>query len=453
MAGFGFSRFFALRNWVSIMAAVGLFKTASLAFAQNDPITSAATNALATTQNDASAKAQDDSAPKTSFANKLTDLRLGPFALHPRLSAGFVYDDNILLSTANKEADMDWMIQPAIQAVAGDDAALIAYRDQNYDVLNLSPGNIIVQQPEAWPGKLFILDYGPGFQIFDKYTANNSIDEFGTLNLLWPMNKLILGFRQNYQLQKMEIIEFDQRTTVENISSALSAAYQFGDATSMESNFRRVSTGYDQPGLIGYTEYNTEDWFNYEVEPDLPVSLGVLAGWDIVANQQDQTYEQSRARARYNYTEKLVFDISAGGELRQYENGKADTLSPVFTVTGEYRPAERTSLRLTGFRQQYASIYNGYNYTSTGATFEIRQGITDHFTAAFSASYYSLDFTPINTGLISYTGDYYIARLSLDAKILRHLSGQVFYQLLSSHSQASAVVGDNQAGAKLTLSF
>ena len=96
------------------------------------------------------------------------------------------------------------MIQPALQAVAGDDAALIAYRDQHTDVLGLSPGNLIIQQPEVWPGKLFILDYGPGFQIFDKYTANNSIDQFGTLNLLWPMNKLILEIRQDYQLEKTD---------------------------------------------------------------------------------------------------------------------------------------------------------------------------------------------------------------------------------------------------------
>jgi hypothetical protein len=267
------------------------------------------------------------------------------------------------------------------------------------------------------------------------------------------MNKLILGFRQDYQLQKTEIIEFDQRATVETISSAVSAAYQLGDATSMESNFRRISIGYGQAGLTGYTEYNTEDWFNYAVAPDLPVSLGVLAGQDDVAKHQDQTYEQLRARARYNYTEKLAFDASAGGELREYENGKGDTLSPVFTLAAEYRPAVRTSLRLTGLRQQYASIYNGYNYAATGAALEARQGITDRFTAAVSAGYYGLDFTPTHSGLIQYSGDYYIARFSLEAKIVRHLNARVFYQFLSSHTQVSAAINDDQTGVQLTLSF
>jgi hypothetical protein len=221
----------------------------------------------------------------------------------------------------------------------------------------------------------------------------------------------------------------------------------------MESDFRRFSIGYNQAGFTGYTEYNTEDWFNYAVAPDLPVSLGVLAGQDDVANRQNQTYEQLRARARYNYTEKLVFDISAGAELRQYENGNSGTLFPVFTLAAEYRPAVRTTLRLTGSRQQYASIINDYNYASTGAALEIRQGITDRFTAAISAGYYSLDYLPIGKGVASYTGDYYTARMSLDAKIVRHLTAQIFCQLLSNRSQASAAVNDDQTGVQLTLSF
>jgi hypothetical protein len=417
------------RSWAGVVAILGLLRIGT------------------------SALAQDDTAAQPVDGGKPVGLRLGPFNLHPRVIAGLTYDDNILFSSANPEADTFWTIQPALQAVAGDDAALIAYRDQNYDVLNLAPGNIIIQPPEMWPGKLLILDYGPRFQFFNQYTANNSIDQFGTLNLLWPLKRLILGFKQDYQLQKMTIIEAGQRSTVETISSTLAAAYQIGEKTSLESDFRRISVGYDSAGLIGYTEYNTENWFNYVVAEGLPVSLGVLAGSDEVANHQGQTYEQLRARARYNYTEKLSFDASAGGELRQYDNGSPDTLSPVFSIAGEYRPVERTSLRLTGYRQQYASILNNYYYTSTGATLGLQQGITDRFTANLSVGYYTLDYTPSSGVLVKYTDDYYTARIGLEAKIIRHLTGQIFYQLISRQSQVSGDINENQAGVQLTLSY
>jgi hypothetical protein len=439
MLKFGRSRLFAPQNWISVAAAFGFLKAGSLAVAQDSSMTNA----------------PDDSQTNSIVVKKPLELRLGPFDLHPRLVTGLTYDDNILYATANTEADTIWTVQPALQAVAGDDAALIVYRDQGYDVLGLSPGSIVIQHPEAWPGKLLILDYGPRFQIFDKYTSNNSIDQLGTLNFLWPMSKLILGFRQDYSSQKTTIIEVGQRTKVETISSALSAAYSFGDKTSLESDFRRDSVGYDQPGLTGYTEYNTEDWFNYEVEEDLPVSLGVLAGLDDVANNQNQTYEQLRARARYSYTEKLAFDASAGIELRQYENGSPETISPVFSIAGEYRPNERTTLNLTGSRQQYASDFNGYNYASTGVTLGVSQGITDRFTASLSLSYYILDYTPVTTGggLVKYTDDYYTARIGFDAKIIRHLTGQIFYQWISEQAETGGNTRDNQAGVQMTLSF
>ena len=430
------TRLFARRNWISLVAAFGFIRTGSHAQAQNN---AAATPSAATT---------------TTVAKAPLELRLGPLNLHPRVTAGMTADDNLLFTSVNQEADISWTLQPGLQAVAGDDAALISYRDLGYDILNLSPGSLIVQPPEAWPGKLFMLDYAPRFKFFDKYTANNAIDQFATLNLLWPMNKLILGFRQDYQSQKVTIIEAGKLATTETISTALSAAYQLGEKTSLDSNFRRLSIGYDQPGLTGYTEYNTEDWLNYQVTESMPVSLGVLAGYDeVAASHQNQTYEQLRARVRYNYTEKLVFDISGGVELRQYENGKSATFSPVFNLTGAYRPAERTTVSLTGYRQQNASIFNGYNYTVTGAALSLSQGITDRFTAEASVGYSIQDFAPITGALANYTDDYITTRLSLEAKILRHLNGQVFYQLLNRQSQVGGNISGNQIGVNLTLSY
>ena len=429
---------FPRRNWISVVAAFGCLRAGSLALAQ--------TAAATATPDNAAANAPLNAPP--------LELTLGPFNLHPRVTAGLVADDNILFSSVKKDADINWTIQPGVQAVAGDDAALIAYRDRNGDVLGLNPGGLIVQSPEAWPGKIFMLDYAPRFKFYDQYTANNAIDQFATLNLLWPMDKLILGFRQDYQLQKATIIEAGQFATAETIATALSAAYQFGDKTSLEGNFRRNSISYDQPGLTGYTEYNTEDWINYALTESMPVSLGVLAGYDdVAASNQNQTYEQVRARVRYNFTEKLAFDASAGGELRQYENGKSDTFTPVFTLSGAYRPAERTTVSLTGYRQHNASIFNGYNYTSTGATLNLSQGITDRFTAGASVGYYTLAYEPISSALASYTDDYYTARIGLEAKIVRHLNGQIFYQFISRQSQISGDINDNQIDVNLTWSY
>ena len=432
------SRRFPWRGWIRAVAGFGCLRAGSLALAQTAATTAAPNNAAA-------------SAPLNIPPLALT---LGPVNLHPRVAAGLVANDNLLFTSANKESDLFWTVQPGLQAVIGDDAALINARDQGNDPLGITPGSLIIQPPEAWTGNIFMLDYAPRFKFYDKYTAYNAMDEFATLNLLWPMSKLILGFRQDYQLEKATIIEANQMTTTETMATALSAAYQFGDKTSVECNFRRMDISYNQSGLIGYTEYNTEDWFNYELTESMPVSLGVLAGYDdVAAYRQNQTYEQLRARLRYIFTEKLVFDASVGGEMRHYENGLADSFSPVFTVSGAYRPAERTTVSLTGYRRQDAAIFNGYNYNSTGATLSLSQGITDRFTAGASIGYYTLDYKAVTSAVANYSDDYYTAGVSLQAKIARHLTGQVSYDLTLLQSPVSGDLNQNLISVNLTLSY
>jgi hypothetical protein len=397
--------------------------------------------------------AQDESSSGSSLEKDATELQLGPLHLHPALTTGVTYDDNITFSPTSPMKDVIWSIHPGIQAVAGDDAALINYRDMNYDILSLSPGDVIIQPPEDWPGKLLILDYDPNFKFYDRYTTYNFANQYATVNLMYAMSRLILGFNQNYTLEKTAIIQIGQIATEQTIHSKVTAAYLLSDKTSMEGNFNFIDISYDQPGLTGYTEYNTEDWLNYAVIENLPVSAGILAGFDDVIDGQNQTYQQLRARARYNYSEKLRFDASVGGELRQYENGHSQTLSPVFSVTGIYQPTVLTTLSLTSFRQQYASLYDGFYDSKTGVALELRQGLTDRFMVDASFGNYFLDYTPINNDESSYSEDYYAVGLGLEAKIIRHLTGKISYQWQDRQSGHSGDASENQVNAQLTLSY
>jgi hypothetical protein len=399
------------------------------------------------------ALARDDSTNPETLTKSEPEMRAGPFDFHPRLGLGLNYDDNVLLSTANKQADVEWTIEPGMQAVAGDDAALIQYRDESASGPGLSPGNLVLSAPETWPGKVAILDYATGFQIFDRYAANNSIDQHASLSYLWPMAKLILGVAQGYDLQKMQIIEAGQRATVESIPTTFSIAYQLDSKISIEGDLKRLSSSYDATGLTGYTEYDSETWLNYEIVQNLNLGLGALAGWDDVTNNQDQTFAQLRVRARYNRTEKLAFEASVGGELREYENGTADRLRPVFEVGVEYPITARAWLRIGGFRQQYAAIFNGYNYATTAATIEFRQGITDRLTAELSLGFYSIDYAAILAPSESHTDGDYLARISVDARLAHFLNARVYYQFLNRQSGFNGDLADNQAGLQLALSF
>ena len=166
MAHFDFGSYLTMRNCVGpiIVSATFYF----------DFSVGAQTNSLWATS--------ESSETGTLAKNGSSQLMVGRFHLHPGFNAGVAYDDNVLFAATNKEADAEWTLQPGLEAVVGDDDAWTAYRDEN-DITDLTPGNLIIQQPDVWPGKLLILNYAPRFQIFDRYSANDSVDQFANLKL------------------------------------------------------------------------------------------------------------------------------------------------------------------------------------------------------------------------------------------------------------------------------
>ena len=303
-----------------------------------------------------------------------------------------------------------------------------------------------------------MLDYGPRFNWFTKYPENNSIDQILAFNALWPMTKLILGARQGYRLENTTIIEAGQRTEQETIPTDLLAGYRFTEKTSAEVNLHRTSVDYEQgTGLLGYTDWNDENWFNYQATPRLNLGAGVTLGWLQVPDQQGQTYEQFLARARYLPGERITVDASVGGQFRQFESGIDPTFEPVFTLTAYYRPLDATWVYLTGYRREYPSVSEGLNYVMTGASLGGRQQLGDRYFLTLAVDYYTMDYTPTvpnsPSSDVGRKDDYLQARLGFEVRFTRHLVGTLAYTLRTVDSNTWDGFTDNQIGTHVTWTF
>jgi hypothetical protein len=383
-----------------------------------------------------------------------TELRLGPFDIQPRITTGVTYDDNILLSSQNPESDVIWSLQPAFLAVAGDRLAIEDYKRQYHNVVGFNPDTFIVRDQAEWPGGAFILDYGPRFNWFSTYDQNDSIDEFLNANLLWPMSKLILGARQQYQLENTTLIEAGQRTEQEIIATDLSSAYQFGEKTSAELNLHRTSTSYESPQFLGYTDWKADGWINYQLLPRLNTGAGAVFGFLDVQDQRSQTYEQFLARARYQFGERLSADLSVGGQVRQYESGRDQTVEPVFSLTGHYRPTETTAFSLSGYRREQAAVFLGANYLATGVSLSARQQILDQLFLRLGLDYYNFDYVAnAETTVGGRTDNYFIARLGFEYRFSHQLIANAFYQFRTLDSNEYDGFNNNQVGVQLIFAY
>ncbi len=389
-------------------------------------------------------------------------LSYGAFDLHPRLRSTTIYDDNILFAHNGRQQDVISQVAPGIQILGGDRQTLETYLNRaqywNYDLnlISLSTSSLIVQPVEGWPNKFLLLDYSPQWQEFARYSENDSLDQFVTANAVWPMAKLILGVQENYSDQRTTIVEASQRGKIRQNHTELDAGYRLNDKFSADSALVRQDVSY--PGntnLLGYTEYKGSVSLNRQVGPTLNVSWVSAGGWDEIAAGQNQQFLQSGARARFDYSELFSVDGSLGIEYRQFDTGRADSFTPYFTLGASYRPWERTTIRVGVARQQYASLSQGYSYTSTGGYLTLRRDFTDRFSIWTDLSCYEYDYT--STAKVANNAnasDYYSIRLTGDLKLWKHLDSQLYYQFRGNGIfQNNTVVQDNQVGLQLTLRY
>jgi hypothetical protein len=395
----------------------------------------------------------------TQAANASAGFRLGPLDIQPRVVTGVTYDDNILISSQNRESDVIWSLQPAFLAVAGDRAAIEEYQRTYHKVVSFSPDTFVIRPPEDWPGKTLLVDYGPRFNWFTKHTENDCIDEFLNFTALWPIDKLILGVHQGYVLQDTTIIEAGQRTSQQIVPTVLTGGYRFSDKTTTDTSVGRHAVSYQEgSGLADYTDWNWNTWLNYQYGPKLNLSAGVNVGLIDLASQPNQTYETPMVRARFHYGPRALVDASAGAQMRQYDRGVPNTTEAVFKVTGYYQAFERTSVSLSLFRDQLPSVGYGYDYVITGASAGVWQEIADRLFATLSVGYYHADYLATASSATGTPGadrvDNYVDVMpGLEFRFNKHLVGNAFYEFRNLESREQDGWSDNRVGAQLTWTF
>ena len=399
-----------------------------------------------------------------SWLHKAESLKLswGAFDFHPRLRETMISDDNILYSTKNQQQDFINQVAPGIQIVGGDRSSLNTYSataeewNQSFDLTRVNPSWLVLQSSENWPDKFMLLDYSPQWQAFSRHSANDSLDQFLRANAVWPMSKLVIGFRQDYRDEKTVVIEALRRGEVEQIHTELDAGYRLNDKFSVDTAFERQDMSYpDTTNMTGYVEWKGTVSLNRQILDTFNASLFVAGGWDEVGTGLDQSFEQLGVRLRYDYSRLFGLDGAVGVEDRAFDSGRSDSVAPFFNLGASYHPWERTYFRVAITRQQYASLNNGYFYTSTGGNLSLRKDFTDRFSLQGDVGYYETDYTPIqNIANNSKPSDYYSMQLTGKVKLLKCLDGSIYCLFRGSGlSQNNSVIQDNQCGVQLALHY
>ncbi len=350
-------------------------------------------------------------------------LHLGPIDVHPYFAADVIYDDNIYIqSNSRKTNDLIWSFSPGAVLTLGE------------------------------LGDRFVtLNYAPSFVFFTDLDQNNSIDHNADLLAEYRFAKLTLGVHQQFQVLSGNVIDIANRVDRHVYNTDLTSSYQYSDKTSFEINARQVISDYSR--FVSTKEWINQDWFNYSATPKITFGLGLTFGYVEVQNNPHQTYEQGLVRVVYHASQKLDFNVSGGGEVRQFEGGAGSKFNPVFSLGATYAPRDGTTLTLTGSRTDRSSLIGGFNYTSTTITMTARQRFLQRFFLTLTGGYQNADYHSTVTGLsIKRTDNYFFFRPSVDWQVAQHWTAGLFYFYRQNDSTARSFT-NNQIGGMVTARF
>ncbi len=360
-----------------------------------------------------------------------------------KLDLRTAYDDNILLSARRKIGDFNTRIDPSIALSLGD------------------------QSGEA---NRLHFQYNPDIVLFFDHSEFDTLQHVIHLDGQSNLGRLKLGLSEDAQFLNgtdvnqatntgtfVNAVNLDVRgqPDVNTFDTQLTAAYDLTGKTSLSGAFQWSISDYSQ--FISSERISGSLYFNYIYGPKLTIGAGGLVGSELVDGPTtDQTFEQINVRASYELTGKLMATGSFGIEIRQFDTGRGDYVSPVFELGIDYTPFDGTIFNLSGSRRTTNSAsLAGQDFTSTQLTASVRQRLFQRFFVSLTGGYQNQTYFG-TTGATSSARDdnYYFIQPAIDVKITRYWYGGGFYLHRQNESSASSFsFNENQVGVRATFTF
>ena len=378
-----------------------------------------------------------------------TELSPSPRRFHYNLSfeARAVYDDNVTLAPIDPIDDFYGRVEATIAFGVGD----IESTEENH----------------------FGVVYRPSYYFYRDNSDFNAFEHLARLDAAYRFSRLSLNAHGNIQsvmsshLESTSVtgrgastintanIDAGGRQRVTTYSAGMTAGYDLTGKTTVSAGAEFSAADFES--LINSHTFSGNLAVDYKLQPK--VSLGVVgsAGKNFVDEPTpDQTFGQLRARMSYEVTGKVTANASAGVELRDFDSGIDDHLSPVFEIGVNYQPFDGTTVTLSaGQHIQNSAVLSNQDYTSTHFTGTLRQRLFQRVTVTLSGGVEHLSYFSTVDGSDTLRSDnYYFVEPGIDVNITRYWSVGVFYvHRMNDSTIALFGFDENQFGVTSRISF
>lgn len=310
------------------------------------------------------------------------------FVLHG--SATATYDSNIFISHFDEQEDFIYTIAPGVAVGRGD------FKNELTNLGSYEDRFAPDRSERADGGNYIFVHYVPSVTLFADHGGENSFDHDVTLDAQYEWKRLTLGLKARFQTMNLPDVDLGERVERHLFTGALTSKYDYSAKTSFELNFFNYVRDY-AADRVDTVEYRWQGWVNYQVRPKITLGVGLTYGRVDLSRGPSQSYEQALVRLRYRATEKIRFDLTVGGEIRDIQ-GEASRTNGLFSLGVSYAPFDGTTIFLQGYRRTITSASaQAANYNVTGVEAQFRQRFARRYYFVLAAGYQHVDYTYFTT--------------------------------------------------------
>lgn len=305
----------------------------------------------------------------------------------PIVEVRTTYDDNIFISPTNRQSDYYTTVVAGLALGWGefrDRLMPLGSFQQNYEQLINSDFDT---------RQFLFASYTPGYTVFAKHPSENTLDQNASLGARGCFGNLTCDVRADYKLFSEGVAEVGNRVRQSQVNVDFDSQYQISARTSAEVDLNVVTHHYDQNFYVNSSEWIDRNYLGYQVMPKTNVSAGCTLGYVDVDQGSNQTYEQALARIDYDTGQRISANLFGGVEFRQFVDGGASFINPVFNAEIIYSPFDGTNISLSGERVVANSAeYVGENDVITRVSVTLSQAIYQKLTLSLQGSYYNYNY-------------------------------------------------------------
>ena len=301
-------------------------------------------------------------------------------------------------------------------------------------------------------GRHWTLDYTPTWTFYSNGHFKDSLDHSITLTGGTSYEDWTLGLSQNVSLTSDPMVETATQTDQQSYTTDVKASYLINSKLFTDLGLNQHIISADQ--FNSSREWSTLDWLNYQFWPRMSAGVGVGFGYVNVETGPDMTYEQLQARTDWRATDKISFQVHAGGEDRQFLSGASDLLNFVFGATIQYQPFTVTKISISANRGVSPSYFTGAT-EDTDLTAGLNQRLLGKLYLDLQGSYRKVKYVTSESNVpVNRDDDIYSVSVQLSYRFIERGSVAAFYQAgKDSSSQPGFGYSSSQVGFQISYSF